>query len=613
MRDGENGRKARIAEANFTGARFSDKISFDNVLFEGSTRFANAIFENDVSFYGATFDYYASFHNATFNGWADFEKASFGQAAFKRIEFGSATFDHATFDELVEFVSVHFKDGATFTSIAAKERAVFLDCHFDDICYFQRAKFLDDTDIARATFSDGPDFSEATFGKRANFAYNEYSYDAIFARVKFQGETDFGESNFKRAAWFFESVFSAEARFAPAEFGGEVLCRGARFDGHAQFGGAHVAGRMQLESAGGCGELTLDGLRADGVVEVTGPFTKVSCVGAEIRSRAWFRLADSEFWLDDSAFYAPVTVESQLLPPSPEPEHGAPATRPVRLRSLKGTDAEHLTLIDVDMSRCELTGLRRPELLHLVGRNRFAPMPRGWCLRWRWVPWHWSAREALFEEHIWRRSIGAPARRGGWERPDPGQEIEVSPERLAVTYRQLRAVLEDARNEPGAADFYYGEMEMRRHTPTSPAAERWIIRLYWLISGYGLRALRSLAALAVLGAIVTTALTGFGLAAADLVTASPQHLAGTVTTTPYGQARITATLSGISPQLPPATQRWTAERTRTALEVTLESLAFRSTDQPLTTTGVWITTAARLLGPLLLALALLAVRNRVKR
>jgi hypothetical protein len=72
-------------------------------------------------------------------------------------------------------------------------------------------------------------------------------------------------------------------------------------------------------------------------------------------------------------------------------------------------------------------------------------------------------------------------------------------------------------------------------------------------------------------------------------------------------------LSGISPQPPPASQRWTSARARAALEVAFESFAFRSTDQPLTTTGVWITTAARILGPVLLALTLLAVRNRVKR
>jgi len=33
------------------------------------------------------------------------------------------------------------------------------------------------------------------------------------------------------------------------------------------------------------------------------------------------------------------------------------------------------------------------------------------------------------------------------------------------------------------ADFYYGEMEMRHHAHTTPAAERAIIWLYWLISG----------------------------------------------------------------------------------------------------------------------------------
>ena len=45
------------------------------------------------------------------------------------------------------------------------------------------------------------------------------------------------------------------------------------------------------------------------------------------------------------------------------------------------------------------------------------------------------------------------------------------------------------------ADFYYGEMEMRHHAHTTPAAERAIIWLYWLISGYGLQALLSPGAL----------------------------------------------------------------------------------------------------------------------
>ena len=46
------------------------------------------------------------------------------------------------------------------------------------------------------------------------------------------------------------------------------------------------------------------------------------------------------------------------------------------------------------------------------------------------------------------------------------------PSRIAAIYRSLRKANEDAKNEPGAADFYYGAMEMRRHSPATPFAER---------------------------------------------------------------------------------------------------------------------------------------------
>ncbi|WP_308407820.1 hypothetical protein [Streptomyces somaliensis] len=41
---------------------------------------------------------------------------------------------------------------------------------------------------------------------------------------------------------------------------------------------------------------------------------------------------------------------------------------------------------------------------------------------------------------------------------------------MAALYRQLRKSLEDGKNEPDAADFYYGECEMRRHDPGRPGA-----------------------------------------------------------------------------------------------------------------------------------------------
>ncbi|MBT2212572.1 hypothetical protein [Actinomadura sp. NEAU-AAG7] len=79
--------------------------------------------------------------------------------------------------------------------------------------------------------------------------------------------------------------------------------------------------------------------------------------------------------------------------------------------------------------------------------------------------------------------------------------------RLEVLYRKLRRALEDSKNEPGAADFYYGEMQMRRHSGRDGRgfAERALVWTYWLVADYGLRAWRAIATLAMLVALVAVA------------------------------------------------------------------------------------------------------------
>src|SRR6266849_10072805 len=80
----------------------------------------------------------------------------------------------------------------------------------------------------------------------------------------------------------------------------------------------------------------------------------------------------------------------------------------------------------------------------------------------------------------------------------------LNPGAIAGLYRALRKGREDAKDEPGAADFYYGEMEMRRHAHGQPdgsdgargRVDRGVLTAYWLVSGYGLRAWRALAWLA---------------------------------------------------------------------------------------------------------------------
>ncbi len=70
----------------------------------------------------------------------------------------------------------------------------------------------------------------------------------------------------------------------------------------------------------------------------------------------------------------------------------------------------------------------------------------------------------------------------------------------------------------GRRSFYYGEMEMRRQTKAAGASttgrlrnggERLILWLYWLLSGYGLRASRSLLALVVVVLVAAWAFSRF--------------------------------------------------------------------------------------------------------
>jgi hypothetical protein len=218
----------------------------------------------------------------------------------------------------------------------------------------------------------------------------------------------------------------------------------------------------------------------------------------------------------------------------------------------------------------------------------------------------------LFEEYPWRQQLRPHA---GWDTvaqlEGPAAAADpVGAQRLAALYRSLRKALEDGKNEAGAGDFYYGEQEARRRIPATSRAERAVLWGYWLISGYGQRASRALAALAVLVVVVTTLLIGFGLpgpvtTAQTIVTVQPAS--GGI-----GQQTITTSMETPA-VLPPGGERWTWSRIETSTRIGLGAVVFRDAGQRLTPVGTWTVMVARFLGPVLLALAALAIRARVKR
>jgi hypothetical protein len=157
----------------------------------------------------------------------------------------------------------------------------------------------------------------------------------------------------------------------------------------------------------------------------------------------------------------------------------------------------------------------------------------------------------------------------------------LTPGLVASLYRALRKGREDAKDEPGAADFYYGEMEMRRHDrgPGNAGGRSWgrisrgVLAAYWLVSGYGLRAWRSLAALAAVTAVFAVAFHLWGF------TKPPEPAS-------YWTSLLFAFRSTIS---------------LTDSAVTLSAW------------GSLLQALLRLTGPVLLGMMLLALRNRVKR
>jgi hypothetical protein len=285
-----------------------------------------------------------------------------------------------------------------------------------------------------------------------------------------------------------------------------------------------------------------------------------------------------------------------------------------KLVSLENTNVSELVLIDVDLQCCRFAGAHHLDKLSIEGDSWFGLPPAEWRVWQKWPPvWHWTRRRVLAEENAWRTRGQKDAR---WQARPPSDSDDLGPERLVVLYRSLRKALEDSKNEAGAGDFYYGEMEARRrakarrHAKGTSKVESLVLTAYWLISGYGQRANRALAGLLVLVAALTVLLTGWGLSQ----TVQVQQVMGTVQPAPAGQPQMVDVQVRTPPAvLPPPDQRWTAARAERAVRIALGSVVFRDTDQRLTTAGSWMVMTGRALGPILLALAVLAIRARVKR
>ncbi|MFE7268914.1 pentapeptide repeat-containing protein [Streptomyces sp. NPDC057592] len=543
----------------------------------------------------------------------------------------------------VQLGQAQFSGTAGFGGVQFSGPAGFSGVQFSGPAWFDRAQFSGPAWFGRAQFSGPAGFSGAQFSGNARFGGAQFSGGARFDRAQFSGPALFGGVQFSNAAWFEEAQFSGTAGFGGvqfsnaagfvrAQFSGDAVFVGAQFFGDAGFGGAQFSGTAGFGGARFVVASVWGPFVCAGVVDLSGavfevPVTLeivargVRCDRTRWESTATVRLRYATADLGHAVLSAPVAITAHPVPFTSGPADTVDESvlsgchDGVRVASIQGVDAAHLVLTDTDLTDCLFSGAFHLDQLRLEGRTIFPSTPTGWNRHGIRLT-RWTRRRTLAEEHHWRaQTAGQPAPPPGhtpsprqWHpgphHPDPARTPD--PEDVAALYRQLRKAFEDGKNEPGAADFYYGECEMRRHDHTgTPKGERRLLWAYWLLSGYGLRASRAFTWLLATMSLTVLLLIGVGL---------PNHDPDPATTGTLHGSRISLHTSTPDPALHDTwSKRMTWTRAEKATRIAVNSVVFRSSGQNLTTAGTYIEMVSRLLEPTLLALGVLAIRGRIKR
>ena len=646
----------RSVGADFTGAMFDGSADFRGVRFTADARFDRATFNGPADFRGVTFTADARFDQATFNDVARFDDATVaGESWFDRATFcGESGFERADFTGDAKFISATFCQAARFF----------------------RAKFKDGAGFDGATFRDASRFDDARFGGRAGFDKTTFSRNAHFDRVIFELARDLGplfaaEALDLRRATFEQlvriQVSSREVVLDGATFnaGGDVLARWAEIsleetdfagpslvthsvasagstDERAFFGQeepledggwkwprsgsadlglerrshprvitvqqakvAHLTlSSVDLSACQFAGAHGLDGLRLEHTRLARPPsgwrrrrrygwWTRRQTIAEEHAWRA--RHGHGAGWdEDDDAASAP---ESQDSGGNLEAEDAASAPESQDSGgNLEAEDAASAPESQDSGGNLEAEDAASAPESQDSGGNLEAEDAAS-------APESQDSAGNLEAED----AASAP------ESQDSAGNLEA--EDVASVYRELRKGREDDKDEAGAADFYYGEMEMRRQRSRGatgsnvdfgrpvPWAERQILWLYWLVAGYGLRASRALIALAVLIGLFTSGLYlyGFRDRSRPYATAAElQAVPGKPSQTPFPPS-VADVLDGWG-----SLDAWTySAGTATAV--------IGAPDAQLTQEGRAMRIPLRVLGPILIGLGLLAIRGRVRR
>lgn len=562
--------------------------------------FAGAVFEEGCDLGGCRFRV-RSFDECVFAPGVSFAGSLFSRARFRRARFGEdANFERVDFGLRADFHSSSFGDRARFSYSRLRSSQFFA------------ASFGAEAGFSGVQFGVNARFHSARFGPRANFAKARFEGRADFGAAFFGEKFQMMKARFGASPTFVGATFGARARLTDWRVGGDLNMRSAHFLGPATLHGLEVGKDATFDYATFDGSVDLGAVRVSGdahlhdvtinAAERFGPLHvggKLDLGAAVVRSPCAFSLSAAEIELSDARFFSPAQLVigsgevvldrlesgSRLVITTPQPV-GVAFSRP-KLLSARGADLSGVLVSGLDVRPLRFEGAEGIDALRIESGNAFEHAPRGAR----------AHREVIAEEH----AMHAPG--AGWypapvQAPGAVGPPAVGTVELARIYRGLRKAREDSRDAPGAADFYYGEMEMRRldgrarlrewQGPVSYALHAGtylLLELYRVCGGYGVRPSRPLLFFAGL-ALFAAALVDCG----DLI----HHLE--------------VVKKGEDPVFVQA-------GFEQSLVFVLRSALLLPTSEGVTAaTGAdWIQIAARILGPLLLGLFAFGMRARVHR
>ncbi|KAF4405866.1 pentapeptide repeat-containing protein [Streptomyces lycii] len=294
-----------------------------------------------------------------------------GDAWFSEAVFtGDAPFDGVDFGGDARFDDVVFSGNADFGGATFAGEADFVDTTFGRDARFGSAGFGGDARFC-ATFAGEARFDGAAFSSDAWFSTATFTRSAWFGGAVFTGEACFSGATFVRDARFGGTVFTGHADFDDALFSGGVRLGGAVFGGDARAERARFATARQLGPLVCGGTVSLDGAEFGAPVTVEIAARQVSFRRTRWESTAALRLRRAEVELAGAVLEHRVTLVTY-----PEPftdplgivlSEKALTDRDttVRVRSLGGVDAAHLTLTDANLAGCGFAGVVHRDRLRL--------------------------------------------------------------------------------------------------------------------------------------------------------------------------------------------------------------------------------------------------------